>query len=205
MNGDSEYIFKPELNSIPFTRVDTNVYENSPNLIQYTHSIIRNNIEDKREISNSSNDEYYEASPVLEEAIYFPSLLEETNLPTVTVRIEPHMDKPLVDCPLNFLEIKSSLAPITKPRLFPLGNEFENKDESILLKIMEYEMDDEVDKRSGGWFSWFSRQDPWKQLFIDNTNDDDAIDDIDNDSEITRVFAQDEVYLDQIFTEIYNL
>ena len=48
MDKESEYPYKLESISIPFTRVDTNVYENSPNAIQQSHSIIRTNFETNR-------------------------------------------------------------------------------------------------------------------------------------------------------------
>ena len=51
MDKESEYPYKLESISIPFTRVDTNVYENSPNAIQQSHSIIRTNFETNREVS----------------------------------------------------------------------------------------------------------------------------------------------------------
>lgn len=197
MDKESEYPYKLESISIPFTRVDTNVYENSPNAIQQSHSIIRTNFETNREVSNSSNDEFYEASPVLEEALYFPSLLEESNYPTVTVKVEPHMTKPLVNGPLDLLGIINTSS-TSKPRVFPLATEIENKDELTLLRVMEYEMDDAIQKNATGWFSWFFPKDTWRDLLINGGDSDEEL-------ETSTEFAQNEVYLDQIFTQIYNL
>ena len=196
MDKESEYPYKLESISIPFTRVDTNVYENSPNAIQQSHSIIRTNFETNREVSNSSNDEFYEASPVLEEALYFPSLLEESNYPTVTVKVEPHMTKPLVNGPLDLLGIiNTSLT--SKPRVFPLATEIENKDELTLLRVMEYEMDDAIRRMLQVGFLGFPQR-YMRDLLINGGDSDEEL-------ETSTEFAQNEVYLDQIFTEIYNL
>ncbi|EMG47430.1 hypothetical protein G210_2244 [Candida maltosa Xu316] len=170
--------------TVPFTRIDSNVYENSPNLIQRTHSIVRN-AASNRELSNSSNEVFFEASPVLEEPVYFPSLLDETNYPSISVKVQPHMTKPLTDCPLTLQNIVS-----TNIHAFPLHDEIENKDESTLARILEHEMNESDNKSS--WFSWFSPDTSWNDL-------------INHVQEPVKELHYEEVYLDQVFKQIYYL
>ncbi|CAX40576.1 conserved hypothetical protein [Candida dubliniensis CD36] len=171
---------KHGVDSAPLARIDSNVYENFPNLIQHSHSIVR--LAASREFSTSSNDEFYEASPVLkeEEDVYFPTLLDETNYPFVAVAIQPHMREPLVDCALNLQEIVT-----TKVHAFPFGNDTTTTDELALTRIFEFEMGDNQQKPS-----WWSPQNPWSE-YINHTPN------------VPAEFTQEDVYLDQVFRDIY--
>ena len=95
-----------------------------PNIIQHPHTIAR------VELSGSSNDEFYEASPV-----YFPTLLDETNYPFVAVTTKPHMTQPLQECELNLEGVAT-----TNFHAFPFGNDTRTADERALTKIIQHEM-----------------------------------------------------------------
>lgn len=159
---------KHTVDTFPLARIDSNVYENSPNIIQHPHTIAR------VELSGSSNDEFYEASPV-----YFPTLLDETNYPFVAVTTKPHMTQPLQECELNL----EGVATINF-HAFPFGNDTRTADELALTKIIQHEMCHPYRQ------SWWSPPNPWSD-YIDHT------------PPLPTSFTQPDVYLDQVFSEIY--
>ncbi|EGW30236.1 uncharacterized protein SPAPADRAFT_63853 [Spathaspora passalidarum NRRL Y-27907] len=196
--------------SIPFARIHTNVLENSPVVIQKADTVKRfpsTTFETRNTDSFSSTDDgdiFYEASPELidvatlePEIRYYPTLLEETNYPTINVSLEPHMVKPLAEtCELN---LESVVNPIdTPPDMFFPSHDNLDADSLVLLNIMKHELKEEEDiKHRVGWFkNWFKfdSQSCWSQFiarpeFIGQTCEDDKSD----------------VYLDKVFEYLYDI
>lgn len=222
----------------PLTRIDSNVLDNSPSVIHTTHSVDRLNEnalsidlgmynELKHDgipaASLSSNEDvFYEASPILTDAEqrqiddqvddgnvrYFPSLLEETNYPTIAVRMEPHMKKPLgKDCELDLALLTNRMIP---PRTGPFYNEdlikeINDPDILCLLRIIDYEI--QVDDKPVMPTPWKSKIRSWLKCIVSSP-------DIISEYPWTRFIRhpqnsvnetpRDEVYIDEIFDHIYN-
>ncbi|CAI5760121.1 unnamed protein product [Candida verbasci] len=147
----------------PFDRIDPNVINNP---IQTLDPIVKTP-------SNSSSTittEFFETHDT-----YFPTLLNETNLPQIIINLKPHMVQPL---PKN---IKLDLRNINVASVkgFPFFNDRDLNDDLIMLKILQNEFDNK----------------DWSDLVLR--------DEIDDDKEEEE--EMNEVNLDQIFENIYNL
>ncbi|CAK9442397.1 uncharacterized protein LODBEIA_P61400 [Lodderomyces beijingensis] len=184
---------------VPLSKLESNINHNPANPI---HSTNVKTIQVEKTIpktqsaptstsisekSLTSNEEFYEASPVLEEdeEICYPSLLEETNYPTISVPTQPHMSKPLeTHTTLNLRNI-----PIAhNPRSFPLDcDSVKGKDERALHKILAYEFE-HLEPATSWWF----RRDPWS-VFIER-----------DDKPDVPPSNLEEINLDQIFNHIYQ-
>ncbi|KAI5961041.1 hypothetical protein CANMA_003937 [Candida margitis] len=131
----------------PLTKINSNTYQ--PNRIESTINARQAPAPEQpvfkaepinKPVSVSSADEFYEASPILEEEeMYFPTLLDETNYPVVHVPVQPHMSKPLN----KFADLNLKNIPIAQtPKSFPLDSQgAKDQDEIALYDIMEYEFE----------------------------------------------------------------
>ncbi|KAG7664408.1 uncharacterized protein J8A68_002081 [[Candida] subhashii] len=227
--------------AVPLVRIDSNILDNSPTIVQTTTYPPRNHHDnlstidlgiynqlkqhDSKHIASfsSAEDIFYEASPTLrdleplqlqpppptvDDSRYFPSLLEETNYPTISVIMEPHMTKPLQKG--YDLDLQISTDPMMIPNTGPFYNDrdeesFEDNEVSALLRIIEYEIKLENEtiesiswpSKVGSWFKgMFTRTDyekeyPWTTFITRSESP---------PSEL----KQDDVHLDEIFQNIYN-
>ncbi|KAI3404801.1 hypothetical protein KGF56_002431 [Candida oxycetoniae] len=179
---------------VPLSKLKSNIYHNLPNPIQSTLSVpVRveePTLEPIYAQSLSSNEEFYEASPVLDEdELYFPSLFEETNFPTVFFPTQPHMSKPLQD---NAILNLQKIPIMCSPRSFPLDSDpVKTNDVQALHNILSYEFKNTDPTTS----SWWCRQDPWSQ-FIER--------DQEQSIQPANKRLKEEVNLDQIFINIYQ-
>ncbi|KAI5950102.1 hypothetical protein KGF54_005250 [Candida jiufengensis] len=180
-----------KINSNTFFYLPTVTKTDQANNDQTINSNIKKNEENEQSLSS---EEFYEASPTLEEELYFPTLLDEINYPFVKVPMQPHMSKPLnVTSELNLKTI-----PIANiPKSFPLNQEAKSPEEDALCKILDHEFN-ELDQQQGDEEEkpkthWWSKKDLWSKFIERNEND--------QDLKLSNLI---DANIDDIFVQIYK-
>ncbi|RLV92821.1 hypothetical protein JA1_002912 [Spathaspora sp. JA1] len=193
---------------IPLKNIHSNVFGNSPFVIQQTEIIKKiPTLEIRNTASFSSTEEgdvFYEASPVIDDIMtslnepeirFYPTLLEETNYPTINVTIEPHMTKPLAEN--GDLKLETLINPVDLPHDMCFRSPDINEESLALLKIMKYELkdDEDIKPKSDGWFKqWFKFEGrEWSEFVVSSP------------SEVVADDDKQEVYLDKVYEYIYDI